>query len=322
VTTSISANLWRSRYVYRGNVSFDVIVSDAYGDPGTVPVIAVGNGIIGWAFWVHVTCRVTAKAMDAWRLLAWEAMRDGHAEMRRAYEETLAAAAVQAGITITGRNPTANARIVREEIQRQCISAFANASPGGNNGLDPGGTTVDWPQAYGLGLYARFMHNAFEWENVSYVFYPYFWARTARWLDLFNVDDADPEFQAFLQAGMTRVVVPVRPGFESHVEYFCRTGTIWSGEPPPLIGDPDFLSVVAEIRAQTGAPGAEEPVSDPWEIVVPTQLVALRTAEGLPSWRRTRREPGSKPHSGGRGEWPQPRPSPNSVRSSSAQRQR
>jgi hypothetical protein len=42
---------------------------------------------------------------------------------------------------------------------------------------------------------------------------------------------------------MTRVVVPVRPDFEYHVDYFCRTGTIWSGELPPLIGDPDFLSV-------------------------------------------------------------------------------
>jgi hypothetical protein len=82
---------------------------------------------------------------------------------------------------------------VRAEFQRQCISASANASPGGNNGLDPGS---DRGLSAGLRprFYARFMHNAFEWENVSYFFYPFFWARTARWLDLFNVDGADPDF--------------------------------------------------------------------------------------------------------------------------------
>ena len=278
------------RYTYRegDGVDFVISVSDQTGDPGTVPVFVKGHRIISWAVWVHITCRVTDGFMDEWRLKAWEAMRDGHAQMQREYEETLAANAVQEGVEITGRNPLANERIIREEIQRQCISALANESPAGGNGVSgaSGNISVDWEKAYKKGLYTRFMHQAFEWENVSYIFYPFFWARKSRWLELFNIEDIDPDFQSFLQSGMARVVVPVRSGFEQHVEHFRRTGEIWSGGQPPTIGDPDFLSVAAEIKAQTGAPGDEEPVGEPWDIVVPTQLVTLRQDNQLPRWRQ------------------------------------
>jgi hypothetical protein len=280
---------WNARYTYRGdNFDFVVSVSDAFGDPGSVPVWVKGHRIVSWAVWVHITCRVTETLMDDWRLKAWEAMRDGHAQLQREYEEKIAAAAVQQGVEITGRNPLSNERIIRDEIQRQCISAMANKSPAGNNGVSgmPGNVTVDWEKAYKKGLYTRFMHQAFEWENVSFIFYPFFWARKSRWLELFNIEDTDPDFQAFLQSGMARVVVPVRPGFEHHVEHFRRTGEVWSGAQPPTIGDPDFLSIAAEIKAQTGAPGDEEPVGEPWDIVVPTQLVALRQDNQLPRWRK------------------------------------
>jgi hypothetical protein len=276
----------RSRFSYRGDHDFQLVLSGEFGDPGTVPFFVKGRGIVSWAAWVHLTCRLTASAMDAWRLKTWEAIRDGHAAMQREYEERLAAAAVENGVEITGRNPAANERIVRDEIRRQCLTALADTSPAGNNGVGvgPAGLSVDWAQAYRRGLYVRFMHQAFEWENVSFVFYPFYWARLSRWLELFQIEDVDPQFQAFLQAGMTRVVVPVRPGFGDHVEHFRRTGQIWSGGDAPAVGDPEYVSVAAEIQTSTGAPGLEEPVGQPWEIVLPTALVKVRDDDQLPVW--------------------------------------
>ena len=276
------------RYSYRGDYDFRVSVSENFGDPGTVPVWVKGRRIVSWTVWVHIGCRLTASALDAWRIKAWEALQEGHAQMQREFEERVAAAAVQDGVEISGRNPGANARIIRDELQRQCITAFTNKSPAGNAGISgtPGSLTINWSKAYEKGLYARFMHHAFEWENMSFVFYPYFWARASRWLELFNIEDIDPDFQSFLQSGMVRIVVPVRPGFEAHVEYFRRNGKIWSGEQPPTVGDPDFLSIAAEIQANTGAPGDEEPVGDPWDIRVPTALVKLRQDNELPKWRQ------------------------------------
>jgi hypothetical protein len=51
-----------------------------------------------------------------------------------------------------------------------------------------------------------------------------------------------------------------------------------------MIGDEDFLSIAAEIQNNTGAPGEEEPVGDPWDIRIPTQLVHLRKDNLLPQW--------------------------------------
>ncbi|MEX5301206.1 hypothetical protein [Kocuria sabuli] len=278
----------RSSITFRGTHHFTFVVSDEFGDPGSVPFLVQGRSIVSWAVWIHVTGRVTPAAMDDWRLKAWEALRDGHAQMQRLFEERLAAAAVAGGVEITGRSPAANERIVREEIRRQCMTALSNASPAGNNGVGSavGGMSVNWEQAYRRGLYARFLHQAFEWENVSFVFYPFFWARLSRWLELFQVEDVDPQFQAFLQAGFARVVVPVRPGFENHVEHYRRTQEVWAGGEPPAVGDPDFLSVAAEIQANTGAPGSEEPVGEPWEIVLPTALVKVRQDDRLPAWHQ------------------------------------
>lgn len=275
------------RYTYRGDeYDFRVTVSENFGDPGTVPYYVKGRSIVSWATWVHVTCRLTQSAEDAWRISVWEALKDAHDQMQREYEDELAAAAVQEGVEITGRNPGSNQRIIKDELIRQCISALTNESPAGNNGISGTGgvPTINWSQAFRKGSYARFMHHAFEWENISYVFYPYFWSRADRWLELFNIEDPDPDFQAFLQSGIVRVVVPVRPGFEGHVEYFKRNNKIWSGNQPPMIGDDDFLSIAAEIQNNTGAPGDEEPVGDPWDIRVPTQLVHLRKDDKLPRW--------------------------------------
>lgn len=71
--------------------------------------------------------------------------------------------------------------------------------------------------AYALadGTRIRFFEHAFEWDQMQYVFYPYFWARPGGWADRFHARNMDPFLEEFLKAGYARVVVPVRPGFEA-----------------------------------------------------------------------------------------------------------
>jgi hypothetical protein len=121
---------------------------------------------------------------------------------------------------------------------------------------------------------------------MTFVFYPYFWARESHWQSLLAIEDNDPIFQEFLTSGYARVVVPVRPGFESNVEHFRQTGQVWSGGKLPVITDSDYLPIWEEIKAKLNAPGSEEPVGEPWEVVVPTKLVKLRTTDQLPEWEK------------------------------------
>jgi hypothetical protein len=76
---------------------------------------------------------------------------------------------------------------------------------------------------------AKFMEQAFEWSVMDYTFYPYYWANKEHWNDLYNVTELDPLFRSFLQAGMARVIVTVKPGFEDAVQFFMSTGRIWNG---------------------------------------------------------------------------------------------
>jgi hypothetical protein len=70
------------------------------------------------------------------------------------------------------------------------------------------------------------------------------------------------------------------------VLYFLTTGSIWAGAEPPEISSDALAPLVAEITAMTDRSDVEEAVGEPWEVRLPTSLVALRDGPGLPSWTR------------------------------------
>ncbi|UIR55066.1 hypothetical protein LZQ00_12330 [Sphingobacterium sp. SRCM116780] len=118
---------------------------------------------------------------------------------------------------------------------------------------------------------AKFMEQAFEWTVMDYTFYPYYWANKNHWQDLYMSEELNPLFRSFLQAGMARVIVTVKPGFEDAVQFFMNTGRIWNGGIVPVIGDPLYLSIVDEMREPTGVPQGKF-----WITRVPTTLTILQ----------------------------------------------
>lgn len=118
---------------------------------------------------------------------------------------------------------------------------------------------------------AKFMEQAFEWEIMDYTFYPYYWAHRDEWQKMYLSEDADPLFRSFLQSGMARVIVTVKPGFEDAVQFFMTTGRIWNGGEVPVIGDPMYMSIVDEMRQPTGVPQGKY-----WITRVPTTLTILQ----------------------------------------------
>lgn len=125
---------------------------------------------------------------------------------------------------------------------------------------------------------AKFMEQAFEWEIMDYTFYPYYWANRKMWQEMYVSESVDPLFRSFLQAGMARVIVTVKPGFEDAVQFFLTTGKIWNGGEVPVIGDPMYMSIVDEMRQPTGKPQGKY-----WITRVPTTLTILQDkSTGLP----------------------------------------
>jgi hypothetical protein len=143
---------------------------------------------------------------------------------------------------------------------------------------------IDFSTVMNQGSYAEFFQQSFEWPEMTYVYYPYFWARQTKWSERLGVSGGDGLFNRFLQAGFARVIVPARRQHESDILYFLETGTIWSGTEPPVLGDPRYLSIVDELKESLGAPDGGVPEGEPWQFKLPTSLVMLDESLKLPEW--------------------------------------
>ena len=258
-------------------------------EPGDIPVAIAAAGVTAGAATVTVSLKPTNARLDEWRHTAYTQIRQSHESSVAAYEAALAGAAVNAGIEIEGRSPSENRQLERDEIKKQAITAFTQQhfSLFGGVTMDD---EYDYPQLdvgsyLQQGRYIRFFEQAIEWENVSWVLYPYYWGRKSEWLNKFATLGADPQLVSFLRAGAARVVLPIRPGFQLSMMHYQATSEIWEGGDPPQVHDESYLPFVQEIAEQLGRPGEDEtPVGESWEVRLPTDLVRLNPDGTLPRW--------------------------------------
>ncbi|MDR6158698.1 hypothetical protein QF023_002214 [Chryseobacterium sp. SLBN-27] len=241
---------------------------------------------------------ITQEHRNAWLQKAFNKIIEAYETELAKYEQALAEIKAM-GVQIKGSNPGFYRKIENTILRRNCISYMLNQSPGAdltfgkkryytNDGaLEETFTNTDILVDGKLDRYAafiKFMEQAFEWEIMSYYFYPYYWGERKSWADLYQFDDNDPVFRSFMQSGMARVIVTVRPGFEEAVRHFLATGQIWNGGEVPVIDDPLFLSIVDEMRSPKATKEGE-----PWREKIPTSLtilqadsIGLRVEKALP----------------------------------------
>ncbi|MGW5366408.1 hypothetical protein [Actinopolymorpha pittospori] len=239
---------------------------------------------------IEVKCQRTDRALEKWRLETYAKLLAAHNAQVSDYEEKLAQLKLQAGVAIRGRNPAANQITIRRELEKNCLSIltdqhfdlFVAVVDSPVNGLPQ----IDVSEAAAEGAYVRFFEQAFEWENMSWVTYPYFWGSKDQWDERLGYDDPDPAFVDFLQAGFCRVTVPARPGFEGAIDHFLTFGELWNGGALPTISSPLYLPIADELAERLNRPGDEVPQGEPWYVRVPTNLVKLRADDALPDWEQ------------------------------------
>jgi hypothetical protein len=235
----------------------------------------------------------------AWKSQTYAAILKGYTSKKQAYDQAIAAAKASARTGTEAQ--TFNLRedqyraIELTELKRGCIDLLTEGSAAGYTSIavaedgsssivhDPaeGAALGNWRSPLSNGSVAEFFELAFEWENTTYRFYPYYWAGSQRWNELAQASGADPVFEQFLRAGSAGVVVPVRPGYERPVILFLKTGLVWGGGYLPLFTSQDMLEAYADVElgAQLDPP---VPIGEPWEIRLPTSLVMLQQEETLP----------------------------------------
>lgn len=194
-----------------------------------------------------------------------------------------------------GNPPAANKKIIETELKKHCLSIIQDQPAGilvtPHTGEPP---TFNSEDAKRDGEIIRFLEIAFEWSQMQYVFYPYFWARQdfdqdqestlKGWRDRFVEKNNDFTMQQFMKAGYARVVVPVRENFQDAVSHFIETGEVYFGLGEPKFFNPLYVSITDEIKERTGAGQGEVPVGDPWETRLPTAAIIVKDLDQLPKW--------------------------------------
>jgi hypothetical protein len=227
--------------------TYDGVVLRLAGDsdwPQGVPVSGRVHGSWDGAMYVQVnmSCVRTAEALDAWRLRTWEALRVGYEALERKasqenqredYQRNLLGPAVTEGPS------SENRRIERAELQKWAIKSMRLA-PQNFNAIEQIGEFQEMSpvNAEAQAPIVRFYEDAFEWEHMNYFLYPYHWARRASWRMRTDAQAVDRQYQAFLEAGAARVIVPVTPGFEDKVAWFLDPQNAAAGELERILAPP------------------------------------------------------------------------------------
>jgi hypothetical protein len=243
---------------------------------------------------ITVFCKRRPEAYEQWQLRTFQKIQQAYERRVTEYEEKVASIKAEAALaqaevdqeTDLGAPPSINRVTERNELKKHTIAIVTGSRYEDIDAMvDDDPPYFNFAKAREEGSLIRFFEQAFEWDQMQYVFYPYFWGRTSTWQHRFVTDDPDPQFREFLKAGAARVVVSVRPGFETALQHYLDTGKLWDGQgDPPQIASPLYVSIVDEIRERTGASQGETLIGEPWDIRLPTNLLYVRADDELPQW--------------------------------------
>lgn len=231
------------------------------------------------------TCELTPEAKTKWQQETFQAIMDAYEKAMQEYNQKLAEEN-EIGVKIKDENPGFYRQIENIILRKNCISYIIDQNEEakrtyGKNMFKPLDPKLERnfsnheinvsAELDDYAAFSKFIEQAFEWDIMSYNFYPYYWGTKKDWASLYQYDNNDPLFRSFMQAGMARVIVTVRPGFEEAVNYYMQTGQIWNGGEVPVIEDQLFMSIADELRQTLGQKEGKA-----WATRLPTALTILK----------------------------------------------
>jgi len=234
---------------------------------------------------IEVQCDINPEIFKEWQIKTYNAILEEYRKQKADYYDRVRV--WQAEIRL--HNPLETRKIEKHELKKACTEQLfsqyfklVGGSDKTSGDENPSQFAVNAPR------YIQFFEQAFEWNEITYHFYPHLEGQenqeqlTLTALDRYS--DTDPIFTSFLQAGMARVIVPVRPDYAMLVLYYLSSGMIWPGENSLTPTNEKFVSIVNEMKILPKVDSECNHVSKPWEIIIPTSMIVLQDSQKLPQF--------------------------------------
>lgn len=249
-------------YIRNGNGSFPAKTLPYI--QGEIPITFMAWGLNHASIIVNIECRRKDSELIIWQDEVYNKIMLNYENKLNEYKAELArynAEKVQK--TKFGRSPFLNREIERTELKRMAISyiscQFYDQFTAMKRTVKPCGyPQMDLEQAEKDGKFIQFFEQLFDWNLMTYLFYPYFWGQKCDWATKIQENSGDPLFDKALMAGAARVQIPVKLGHESLAMHWITFGEIWGGSgQPPVPGSPYYISMAQEIKEQKGVFNAD-----------------------------------------------------------------
>lgn len=223
----------------------------------TITMSVMAKSSMGTAGSGYVLCQLTAQAQTKWKTSVWEKIMAKYQQDLEEYETALARYEQEKKAKLPfGNNPFINREIERTELKRAAISyiscQFYDQFTAMKRNTSPCGfPEMNLEQAQNDGEFVQFFEQLFQWNLMTYLFYPYFWGQKCSWAEKVQTNSGDPLFDKALSAGAARVQVPVRPGHEALAMHWVAYGEIWQGQSDPPVPNSDYyVSMAQELKEQ------------------------------------------------------------------------
>jgi hypothetical protein len=260
------------------------------GGPFAISVAAYD--VLSFAVNVQGICKRDDVTYRKWQVETFDKLSAAHQVLQTAYDQAVTEAEAAAGFTFEGQNPASNRIVEKTELKKLCITMMTGQHFSQFHAVTnpPAPPELDINETLHEGPIIQFLEEAFEWEQMTYLFYPYFWGRKKNWAEIFNIHDPDPLFQQFLTAGAARVLVPAPLAYQDAIKFLLQSKgsdlsqKVWGGGPAPTVDSPLHRSIAEELRSQTDPFAGATPEGPSWEFTVPTTLVWLQPDDKLPTF--------------------------------------
>lgn len=288
-----------------------IAVADT-GDPaqaGTIPVALSVFASPSYVATVTLVSERTEAAYKAWQLEQYEAVVTAWESWKQEFDTAVrvaqSAAANNASYPASTNTALANTQITSElrRLFLQMLEVPGIGIGGAVSQADFSDPAAPVPPALNttiaaaIGRQIQFVEQAFEWPQMTYRLYPYYWKPQTTWTQAISLNDANPAFGDFLRAGSARLVVPVRPGFEiavcSHLG--IKPPLPWGAGRPPILDADPYISIAEEIKSSQTSLTTPVLIDTPWIVRLPTTLVKLKDDSVLPVFRQPTPPPAPNP---------------------------